>query len=67
MCHYIDDQHESTFSLQPNFVIKPYVGVVVEGVGLLFRIILIFSLIYGAEGCFYNGHSCKFKDTYVIT
>lgn len=60
MCHYIDDQHESTFS-------KPYVGVVVEGVGLLFRIILIFSLIYGAEGCFYNGHSCKFKDTYVIT
>ena len=45
--HYIDNQHERTFSLQPNFVIKPYVGVVVERVGLFFfRIILIFSLIY---------------------
>ena len=44
--HYIDNQHERTFGLQPNFVIKPYVGVVVERVGLLFRIILIFSSIY---------------------
>lgn len=34
--HYIDNQHERTFSLQLNFVIKPYVGVVVERVGLFF-------------------------------
>lgn len=46
MSHNIDNQHEHTFSLQPNFIIKPYVGVVVERIGLFFQIILIFSLIY---------------------
>lgn len=34
--HYIDDQQEHTFSLQLNFIIKPYVGVVVERIGLFF-------------------------------